>query len=67
MSKTYTGGKYMPEEFNVAELFRDTIYSWETWGSALKFFIPFAIAAVILLALKTLLNALARYIKRKRK
>lgn len=57
----------MPEEFNVAELFRDTIYSWETWGSALKFFIPFTIAVVILLALKTLLNALARYIKRKRK
>lgn len=57
----------MSGELNVAELFRDTLYSWETWATAIKFMIPFAIAAVLLLLFKQLLKALERFIKEKKR
>lgn len=56
----------MTVEFDVAEMFHDIIYSWDTWATILKFLIPFAVAALVLSTLKALLNALARFIKRKR-
>lgn len=57
----------MSGELNVAELFRDALYSWETWAPTLKLMVPFAVAAVLLLLLKQLLKALERFIKGKRR
>lgn len=57
----------MSGELDVAELFRDALYSWETWAPAIKFMIPFAVAAVLLLLLKHLLKALERFIKGKKR
>lgn len=54
----------MLEEYNGAEIFRDALYSWETWGSGLKFFLIFVIAGLILLILIALLKTLARFIRR---
>lgn len=57
----------MIEEFSGAEIFRDALYSWETWGTALRFFLVIAIAGLGLLILRALLRALARFINRTRR
>lgn len=67
MSNTYTGGNIMPDEFSAAEILRNALYSWETWGTGLKFFSIFVIAGLALSTFKALLKALARFIQRKKR
>lgn len=57
----------MLEQYNGAEIFRDALYSWETWGTGIKFFLIFVIAGLTLSTFKALLRALARFIQRKRR
>jgi hypothetical protein len=54
----------MPVEYSGAEIFRDALYSWETWGTGIKYFLIFFVAGLVLLGLMALLKALARFIKR---
>ncbi len=54
----------MPVEYSGADIFRDALYSWETWGTGIKYFLIFFVAGLVLLGLMALLKALARFIKR---
>ncbi len=54
----------MSEEFNAAKILGDAIYSFETYVPVIKILLYFIAAGLLLILVKSLLKAIARFIRK---
>lgn len=54
----------MSEELTGAKILRDTIYSFETWELGIKILLIFIAVGLLIILVRSILKAIARFIRR---
>lgn len=54
----------MSEEFSAAKILGDAVYSFETWELGIKILLVFIAAGLLIILVRSILKAIARFIRR---